>query len=115
MGSLRTSPSRKRGDEFSGPLGTIAGLYETAFDLLASRLINGERRGQPLNIDDAYEAALVILPPKEWQRGRETDTPAMKLAADIVEHKGAGQRRNRNRLAFLAVDQTALDDIPAGG
>lgn len=29
----------------SGPLGTIAGLYETAFDLLASRQINGERRG----------------------------------------------------------------------
>ena len=29
----------------SGPLGTIAGLYETAFDLLASRTINGERRG----------------------------------------------------------------------
>jgi hypothetical protein len=29
----------------SGPLGTIAGLYETAFDLLASRSINGERRG----------------------------------------------------------------------
>jgi hypothetical protein len=29
----------------SGPLGTIAGLYETAFDLLASRNINGERRG----------------------------------------------------------------------
>lgn len=29
----------------SGPLGTVAGLYETAFDLLASRLINEERRG----------------------------------------------------------------------
>lgn len=29
----------------SGPLGTVAGLYETAFDLLASRTINGERRG----------------------------------------------------------------------
>jgi hypothetical protein len=29
----------------SGPLGTVAGLYETAFDLLASRIINGERRG----------------------------------------------------------------------
>lgn len=29
----------------SGPLGTIAGLYETAFDLLASRHINDERRG----------------------------------------------------------------------
>lgn len=29
----------------SGPLGTVAGLYETAFDLLSSRTINGERRG----------------------------------------------------------------------
>lgn len=29
----------------SGPLGTIAGLYETAFDLLASRSINGKRCG----------------------------------------------------------------------
>ena len=35
----------------------------------------------------------------------------MKLAADIVEHKGPGQRRNRNRLAFLAPDQAALEDI----
>lgn len=29
----------------SGPLGTIAGLYETAFDLLASRNINGKNQG----------------------------------------------------------------------
>jgi hypothetical protein len=65
----------------------------------------------PLGIEDAYEAALVLLPPAEWQRGRDLDTPAMKLAADIVEHKGPGQRRNRNRLAFLAPDQAALEDI----
>ena len=65
----------------------------------------------PLGIDDAYEAALVLLPPPAWQRGRDQDTPAMKLAADIVEHKGPGQRRNRNRLAFLAPDQAALEDI----
>ncbi len=65
----------------------------------------------PLGIDDAYEAALVILPPTAWHRGRELDTPPMKLAADIVEHKGPGQRRNRNRLAFLAVDQAALGDV----
>jgi hypothetical protein len=38
-------------------------------------------------------------------------TAAMKLAADIVEHRGPGQRRNRNRLAFLAPDQAALEDI----
>jgi hypothetical protein len=29
----------------SGPLGTIAGLYESAFDLLASRKVNGKWRG----------------------------------------------------------------------
>ncbi|OMI09286.1 hypothetical protein BSN85_17205 [Bradyrhizobium brasilense] len=29
----------------SGPLGTVAGLYETAFDLLAAHNINGEWRG----------------------------------------------------------------------
>src|ERR1700730_8432674 len=66
---------------------------------------------EPLGIDDAYEAALVLFPPSVWQRGRDQDTPAMNLAADIVEHKGPGQRRNRNRLAFLAADQAALEDI----
>lgn len=65
----------------------------------------------PLGIEDAYEAALVLLPPSAWHRGRDADTPAMKLAADIVEHRGPGQRRNRNRLAFLAPDQAALEDI----
>ena len=65
----------------------------------------------PLGIDDAYEAALLLLSPTAWQRGRDVDTPAMKLAADVVEHKGPGQRRNRNRLAFLAPDQAALEDI----
>ena len=36
----------------------------------------------PLCIDNAYEAALELLPPSDWQRGRDQDTPAMKLAAD---------------------------------
>jgi hypothetical protein len=65
----------------------------------------------PLGIEDAYEAALVLLPPSAWQRARDPDTPAMTLAVDIVEHRGPGQRRNRNRLAFLAPDQAALEDI----
>src|SRR6516165_3434524 len=57
------------------------------------------------------KAALVLLPLSAWQRGRDVDTEAMKLAADIVEHRGPSQRRNRNRLAFLAPDQAALEDI----
>jgi predicted AAA+ superfamily ATPase len=65
----------------------------------------------PLGIEDAYEAAIVLLPPSAWQRARDPDAPAMTLATDVVEHKGPGQRRNRNRLAFLAPDQAALEDI----
>jgi hypothetical protein len=65
----------------------------------------------PLGVEDAYEAALIILPPSAWQHGRDPDTPALALAADIVEHRGPGQRRNRNRLAFFAPDQAALADI----
>src|SRR5262249_568359 len=64
-----------------------------------------------LGIEDAYEAALLLLPPSACHRGRDPDTPAMKTAADIVEHKGPGQRRNRNRLAFLAPDEGALEDV----
>src|SRR5215510_11678823 len=33
----------------------------------------------PLGIDDAYEAALVLLPPTAWQRARDMDSPAAKL------------------------------------
>jgi hypothetical protein len=65
----------------------------------------------PLGIEDVHEAALVILRPGATQRGREQDTPAMRLAADILEHKGTGQRRYRNRLAFLAADEAALQDL----
>jgi hypothetical protein len=41
------------------------------------------------------------------------DIPARygpQVAADVVEHKGPGQRRYRNRLAFLAPDQAVLED-----
>jgi hypothetical protein len=40
----------------------------------------------PLGIEDAYEAALVLLPSSAWQRGCDSDAPAMKVAADIIEH-----------------------------
>jgi hypothetical protein len=64
-----------------------------------------------LGIEDAYEAALVILPPSHPHIGRSKETAATKLAADVLEHKGAGHRRNRNRLAFLAADEGALADV----
>ena len=100
------------------------GLSSTEVEVEIVTLIRAEERHRgtgflrvhgapddPLGIEDAHEAALVLLPPSAWQRGRDQDTPAMKLAADILEHKGPGQRRNRNRLAFLAADQAALEDI----
>ncbi len=65
----------------------------------------------PLGIDDALEAALVILPPTATHSARDTTSAAMALASDIIERKGTGQRRNRNRLAFLALDHAALEDV----
>jgi len=65
----------------------------------------------PLGIDDALEAALVILPPTATHSARDSTSAAMALASDIIERKGTGQRRNRNRLAFLALDHAALEDV----
>jgi hypothetical protein len=41
----------------------------------------------PLGVEDAHKAALVLLPPSAWQRGRDPDALAMKVAADIVDGK----------------------------
>lgn len=65
----------------------------------------------PLAIEDTYEAALVILPADAAHTARATDSPAIKLATDIVERRGSGQRIYRNRIAFLAGDETQLADL----
>lgn len=67
----------------------------------------------PLAIEDAYEAALVILPADAPHIAKAVDSPAIKLATDIMERRGSGQRLYRNRLAFLAADEGQLNDLRA--
>lgn len=66
----------------------------------------------PYGIDDAHDAALVILPPDSAHLARSTEVSAAEhKAIAILERKGSGQRLYRNRLVFLAADEGALDDL----
>ncbi len=65
----------------------------------------------PLAIEDAHEVALILLPADATHTARATESSALKLATDIVERRGSGQRLYRNRLAFLAGDEAQLADL----
>lgn len=66
----------------------------------------------PFGIEDAHDAALVMLPPDASHTARSSDASAaeQKVVA-VLERKGSGQRLYRNRLVFLAADDSALDDL----
>lgn len=61
-------------------------------------------------IADVDEVTLVIVHP-QWSAGRgespESDT--MRWIRDAVDHRGAGQRANRNMVVFLVADGTLLE------
>ena len=62
------------------------------------------------DIGDERDAALVILPPSgAHDGGGETRSPAEALARDAVERRGAGQRRYRNALIFVAADAANIE------
>ncbi len=109
----------------SGPLGTIAGLYETAFDLLASRIINGKRRGPKIVASTATvrraEAQIkslfgrdktAIFPPPGISRDdsffakADRDTPSRLYVG--VASPGRGPK-----LVFLRTLQTLLSGAAA--
>ena len=65
---------------------------------------------QLADIGDERDAALVILPPSgAHDGGGETRSPAEVLARDALERRGAGQRRYRNALIFVAADAANIE------
>jgi hypothetical protein len=109
----------------SGPLGTVAGLYETAFDLLAARTINGERRGPKIVASTATvrraetqirnlfgRARTAIFPPPGISRGdsffarTDRETPSRIYAG--IASPGRGPK-----LVFLRALQTLLSGAEA--
>ena len=62
------------------------------------------------DIEDGRAAVLVILPPSDAHDGGGAAwSRAEALARDTVERRGAGQRRYRNALVFVAADAANVD------
>lgn len=104
----------------SGPLGTVAGLYETAFDLLASRTTNDQSRGPKIVASTATvrragaqirslfgRTSTAIFPPPGISRGdsffAESDTESPSRLYVGVASPGRGPK-----LVFLRTLQTVL-------
>lgn len=64
----------------------------------------------PLDVEDSRAVVLVILGPSSSyaQRSGET-TAAERVASDTIQRRGAGQRRYRNSLIFVAADEDGLE------
>jgi predicted AAA+ superfamily ATPase len=63
------------------------------------------------DVPDESEARLVILDPEHTHASKAGDSPAKALAAQILDQRGAGPRRYRNALVFLAPDHARLADL----
>jgi hypothetical protein len=104
----------------SGPLGTVAGLYETAFDLLSSRRVNDKSRGPKIVASTATvrragtqikslfgRTSTAIFPPPGISRGdsffAEEDTNSPSRLYVGVASPGRGPK-----LVFLRTLQTLL-------
>jgi predicted AAA+ superfamily ATPase len=62
------------------------------------------------DVPDEPEARLVILGPESPHSGKMADTPARKMAAEILTKGGAG-RNCANSVVFLAADKARLVDL----
>ncbi len=63
------------------------------------------------DVPDDMEVRLVILGPDAAQAARNTDTPAVRAAEEILKTRGIGQRVFRNMLVFLAPDVQRLAEF----
>lgn len=104
----------------SGPLGTIAGLYETAFDLLASRTINGAPRGPKIVASTATvrragaqirnlfgRASTAIFPPPGISRSDSFFATADRESPSRL-YVGVASPGRGPKLVFLRTLQTLL-------
>ncbi len=57
------------------------------------------------DVPDEPEVRLVILGPEVPHTARQDDSPARRIAAEFLAHKGTGDRSYANALVFLAPDR----------
>jgi hypothetical protein len=63
------------------------------------------------DVPDEPEARLVILGPKHSHRKGQVDSPARKVASEMLASKGSGPRLERNCVVFLAADKKELEAL----
>jgi len=63
------------------------------------------------DITDTEDVRLVILHPSYPHSRGNQDSDGMRFARDAFEHRGSGQRTNRNMVVFLAPDTKRLDEL----
>jgi len=66
------------------------------------------------DVADESEARLVILGPQFAHRKGQADSPAMKQARLLLDHRGNSPRLNRNTLVFLAAEEVRLAELMQG-
>jgi hypothetical protein len=100
-----------------------ADLEAPAAEAKLAELLAGETSGSrfarvhvaagrdPTMVDDSRALGLVILDSRNPHAGRDAqETPATRLASEILERRGSGQRQYRNTLLFAAADEARLED-----
>ena len=66
----------------------------------------------PTDIEDNRSTALVILPPSvRHDAATGTNSSAAKLASEVINRRGGGQRMYRNAVVFAAADAASIDTV----
>jgi predicted AAA+ superfamily ATPase len=66
------------------------------------------------DVADSAEVRLVILGPDRPHTSKSENSPALLIARDILDNRGAAGRSYRNMLVFLGADSRKLDDLYSG-
>ena len=64
-----------------------------------------------LDVPDDQSLRLVVLPPAAKHRGRETESEALKLAAEMLAGRGTTPRTYKNMVVFAAADASYYPQI----
>ena len=67
----------------------------------------------PGDVPDEGSARLVVLDPTAPHDSKTDHSEALEFAGRLLDERGAGARRCRNMLVFLAADKARLDDLRA--
>ncbi len=96
-------------------------LEEHADDEIRKRLAATKERGDftavhmaprgPVDVPDETEARLVVLGPDVPHSSASETSPALEMAANILQERSGGPRLNRNSLVFAAADLARLDEL----